>query len=253
MTRGTLDFVSLSHEFRLVPFTYEYPRPAVTADVVLFTLQGADLAVLLIRRARAPFKGAWALPGGFVDKDEPLERAAARELAEETGVTGIVLEQLAAFGDPGRDPRGHTVSVAFFSFVAAERHLVRAGDDASEAAWVPLTKLTASAPRSTRKRSSRRTNDDYALAFDHAAVIQLARRRLQERLVDPRRPAQFELVPLQFTLTELQHVHEAILGQPLDKRNFRARLLASKVVQEVGRRRMGRHRPAQLYRFRQEG
>src|SRR5262252_3158541 len=84
-----------------VPFTYEFPRPAVTVDACIFTMRADDLAVLLIRRNSNPFKGLWALPGGFVDKNESLERAAARELEEETGITGVALEQLAAFGDPG--------------------------------------------------------------------------------------------------------------------------------------------------------
>ena len=97
-----------------MPYTYEYPRPAVTVDVVLFTIRAGDLAVLMIRRGGAPFKGHWALPGGFVEENESLERAASRELKEETGIEQAALEQLGAFGDPGRDPRGHTVSVAFY-------------------------------------------------------------------------------------------------------------------------------------------
>ena len=101
-------------------FTYEYPRPAVTCDVVAFTMRADDLAVLLIRRKRDPFAGHWALPGGFVDRDEALGRAAARELAEETGLTGVKMDQLGAYGDPGRDPRGHTVSVAYVAFLVSE-------------------------------------------------------------------------------------------------------------------------------------
>lgn len=244
--------MSVAHDRFSVPFTYEYPRPAVTADIVLFTLRARDLAVLLVRRAKAPFKGAWALPGGFVDKSEPLERAAARELSEETGVSGVVLEQLAAFGDPGRDPRGHTISIAYVSFVAAETHPLVAGDDASEAQWVALADLPISQPVPIPARPRRRGAKGAikTLAFDHARIIELARQRLQERLLDPARPARFELVPQQFTLTELQHVYEAVLGRELDKRNFRARLQARGLVEEVGKRRVGRHRPAQLYRWR---
>jgi 8-oxo-dGTP diphosphatase len=213
-----------------VAFTYEFPRPSVTVDACIFTMRADDLAVLLIRRKSNPFKGLWALPGGFVDKNEALERAAARELEEETGLSGVALEQLAAFGDPGRDPRGHTVSIAFLTFVHAEAALVRAGDDASEAAWHPLRRL----PR---------------LAFDHPKIVAMARRRLQERLRDPAREAAFHLVPAHFTLTELQKVYEAVLGRLLDKRNFRARFLARGIVEPVAKQRKGRHRPAQLYRW----
>jgi 8-oxo-dGTP diphosphatase len=213
-----------------VPFTYEFPRPSVTVDAVVFTMREGDLAVLLIRRKSNPFKGHWALPGGFVDKNESLDRAAARELEEETGLSGLALEQLAAFGDPGRDPRGHTVSIAFFTFVHAEAALVRAGDDASEAAWHPMRRL----PR---------------LAFDHAKILAMARKRLQERLRDPTREAGFQLVPAHFTLTELQKVCEAIFGRALDKRNFRARLVGRGIVEPVAQQRKGRHRPAQLYRW----
>ena len=102
-------------------YCYDHPRPALTVDIVLFHRSGVDIEVLLIKRAREPFKGRWAFPGGFVDKDESLEAAAARELREETGLHGIKLEQLAAFGDPGRDPRGHTVSVVFYGTVSNRR------------------------------------------------------------------------------------------------------------------------------------
>src|SRR4051812_36510895 len=101
-------------------------------------MRAEDLAVLLVKRGVAPYAGHWALPGGFVEEHESLERAALRELEEETGVRDIAMEQLAAFGDPGRDPRGHTISVAYFSFVVAESHAVIAGDDAAEVQWIPL-------------------------------------------------------------------------------------------------------------------
>lgn len=222
-------------------FKYEYPRPSVTADVVVFTMRAGDLAVLLIRRKNAPFKGAWALPGGFVDEDEALDHAAARELAEETHMTGARLEQLGAFGDPGRDPRGHTVSVAFYTFVAAEAAHVRAGDDAAEVAWHALRALPID--RAPTKAMP-------ALAFDHATIIAHARRALMERLNDPTRPTAFQLVPPRFTLTEVQRVYEAVWGRRVDKRNFRARLLARGLVEPVAKaRRTGRHRPAQLYRW----
>jgi 8-oxo-dGTP diphosphatase len=244
-----------------VPFTYAYPRPAVTVDAVIFTMRAEDLAVLLVKRGKAPFERHWALPGGFVDEHESLERAIARELEEETGIREVAVEQLGAFGDPARDPRGHTVSVAYFSFVVAESHRVRAGDDAAEVKWIPLRDLAleasvasggngatgatshGSAPRGATKRRK--------LAFDHARIILAARDRLQERLHDPRRLSAFEIVPPRFTLTELQRVYEAVFGRSLDKRNFRARVMAQGLVEPVSSaRRTGRHRPAQLYRWR---
>jgi 8-oxo-dGTP diphosphatase len=222
-------------------YEYEYPRPAVTVDVVVFTMRAGDLAVLLIKRKNAPFKGHWALPGGYVGEDEGLEQAAARELEEETGMTNARIEQLAAFGDPGRDPRGHTVSIAYYTFVPVETVKVRAGDDAAEVAWHPLRALPI-------HRAPTRSMPQ--LAFDHAVIIAQARVRMMERLNDPTRATAFELVPPRFTLTELQGVYEAVWGRRVDKRNFRAKLLARGLVEPVARaRRIGRHRPAQLYRW----
>lgn len=139
-------------------YCYEHPRPALTVDIVLFHVSGDDIEVLLIKRGREPFKGRWAFPGGFVDKNESLEAAAARELREETGLRGIKLEQLAAFGDPGRDPRGHTVSVVFFGSVTNRRRAI-AADDASEAEWHSAT----NPPK---------------LAFDHRKILKAAMEQL---------------------------------------------------------------------------
>jgi 8-oxo-dGTP diphosphatase len=136
------------------PYCYDYPRPSVTVDVVLLYRDGARTEALLIKRGRAPFKGAWALPGGFVDQDESLEQAAVRELKEETGLDGIRLEQLGAFGDPGRDPRGHTVSVVFVAQLDSRAEAAGA-DDATEARW-------HSASRPPR------------LAFDHKKILRQA-------------------------------------------------------------------------------
>ncbi|WP_394834166.1 NUDIX hydrolase [Pendulispora rubella] len=211
-----------------MPFTYPYPRPSLTVDTVVFALRATDLAVLLIRRKKAPFQDAWALPGGFVDENEPLEVAARRELHEETGISGVSLEQLGAFGDPGRDPRGHTVSAVYYTFVLSETR-PSAGDDAADAAWHGL--------RSLRK---------LPLAFDHGRIIAAARVRLQEKLHTPTLGTAFRLVPQHFTLTQLQRVYEAVFGRTLDARNFRARLLQSKAVVALDARKTGRH---QLYRW----
>ncbi len=236
----------------MAKFTYAYPRPSVTADVVMLSMRASDLAVLLIKRKHDPFAGAWALPGGFVNENEALERAALRELHEETGISGAKLEQLGAFGDPGRDPRGHTVTVAFVTFVVAESVLPKAADDAAEVAWHPLRSLQL--PSSARKKKvegkkPERKTALVPLAFDHGVIIEKAVAKMRERLVDPLKPARFDLVPPRFTLAELQRVYELILGRTFDKRNFRAKLLSHGVVEPVAAQKTGRHRPAQLYRY----
>jgi 8-oxo-dGTP diphosphatase len=148
-----------------LPYCYEYPRPALTADAIVVTREAAA-RVLLIRRKHPPFAATWALPGGFVDENEPLETAARRELHEETGIQVGRLEQLQTFGDPGRDPRGWTVSVAFIARVNPESVQPKAADDASEVAWHLLDQLPP-------------------LAFDHASVLEFARKWLQDH---PGRP-----------------------------------------------------------------
>ena len=211
--------------------------------------------MLLIRRGGAPFRGSWALPGGFVEEHESLERAAARELQEETSVSGLRLEQLGAFGDPGRDPRGHTVSVAYWAFLHTPPRAT-AADDAAEVQWMPLSALAlADDPPSPTGRGkakpSRRNSRGLAqLAFDHKRIINLARQRLRDRLAAPSAPVGLaDLVPPRFTLGELQHVFEVALGRQLDRRNFRAKLIADKIVEPALGVRSGRHRPAQLFRL----
>jgi 8-oxo-dGTP diphosphatase len=219
-----------------VPFTYEYPRPAVAADCVIFAMREEDLAVLLVQRKNPPFRGAWALPGGFVNPDEPLAHAAARELHEETGITGVPLEQLGAFGDPGRDPRGHTVSVVYYSFLVVASNPV-AADDAADAAWVSLRSL------------SQRGKGEIKLAFDHAGIIATAHRRLQERLEDPARESPIAIVPARFTLPELRRVYEAVLGRKVSERSFRSRMIDRGLVEPVSSTARSKRGTAPLYRF----
>lgn len=234
-----------------MPYTYPYPRPAVTCDTVVFTMLADDLAVLLIRRKDDPFKGAWALPGGFVDENESLERAAVRELDEETGIGGLRLTQLGAFGDPGRDPRGHTVTVAWVAFSVAAK-TPTAGDDASGAEWVPLRSLVLSrAPaKPAPKRTSRRASEPAGmhLAFDHAKIIQAARYRLAQHLDNPARDNAFELLPPRFTMAELQRVYEIVLGRTLSARPFKAHALKTGLVVPASVKPAPRP-AAQLYRW----
>ncbi len=145
-------------------YTYHYPRPALTVDVVVFTLPDDQLHILLIQRAQPPFQGSWALPGGFVNMEESLEMAAARELAEETGIEGCKLEQFHTYGDPQRDPRGRVISVAYCTYLPPETSIsIREGGDAKQARWFPMTDLPD-------------------LAFDHSKIIQDALYHLRDRI-----------------------------------------------------------------------
>jgi 8-oxo-dGTP diphosphatase len=211
-----------------MPFTYEYTRPAVTVDITIFTVRNDELNVLLIKRAEQPFQGEWALPGGFVTEDEGLEEAAARELVEETGVSDVYLEQLFTFGAPGRDPRGHTVTVAYSALIPSDNLELTASTDAEGVAWFAIDKLPD-------------------LAFDHDEILEVAHDRLVAKLEYS--TIAFQLMPESFTLTELQHVYELIERKEIDKRNFRKRILALDVIESTGEeKREGPHRPAKLYR-----
>lgn len=211
-----------------MPHSYEFPRPALTVDCVVFGFDGAGLQVLLIKRGIEPFLGAWALPGGFVRMEEDLESAARRELEEETSLRDVFLEQLYTFGSPERDPRGRVVSVAWYALVRPDQHPAKGDTDASEAAWFPADALPA-------------------LAFDHDAILAIALERLRGKI--RYQPVGFELLPKRFTLTQLQALYEAILGRSIDKRNFRKKLLAFDFLIPLEEFTSGAHRPARLHRF----
>jgi 8-oxo-dGTP diphosphatase len=207
-------------------YCYDYPRPAVTADICLFTVMEDDLHILLIRRGEAPFKGSWALPGGFLRETETLDQCAARELREETGVSGAHLEAFATFSDPKRDPRYRIVTSAYLALVPEADHVLQSGTDAVDARWHCMSRLPA-------------------LAFDHREIISAGRRALTERIA--REPLAFALLPPRFTLTQIQKVYEAVEGQSLDKRNFRRSILAKGWIAETGELERGNRRPAMLY------
>src|SRR5213080_828930 len=210
-------------------FTYEYPRPALTVDAVVFGLDDEDLKVLLIRRDLEPFRGKWALPGGFVRVGESLEEAVRRELREETGIAEVFLEQLYSFGAVDRDPRERVVTVAYYALVKLSDFSTKAATDAADARWFPISKV----PR---------------LAFDHANILATALTRLKGKV--SYQPIGFELVPPKFTLSQLQHLYEAVLETNLDKRNFRKKVLSFDLLVPLKETQMaGRHRPAQLFRF----
>ncbi len=206
-----------------------YPRPALCVDCVVFGLDDDGLRVLLVERGLEPFKGTWALPGGFVHVGESLEQAARRELEEETGLSDIFLEQLYSFGSPNRDPREHVVSVAWYALVNIRDHRIVAATDAVSAQWHDVDALPE-------------------LAFDHAEILRVALQRLRGKV--RYRPIGFALLPGSFTLRQLQHLYETLLGAPLDKRNFRKKVLAFGFLEDTGEREQNvARRPAQLYRF----
>ncbi|HQY91484.1 MAG: NUDIX domain-containing protein [Caldilinea sp.] len=212
-------------------YQYDYPRPAVTVDIILFVFQEDQLRVLLIKRANDPFKAKWALPGGFIGENEDLYDAALRELKEETNVSNVYLEQLYTVGKPDRDPRTRVITVAYFALLSAEevaQQEVHGASDAGEARWWDIYDLPE-------------------LAFDHQAILDYALQRLRWKLEWT--ALGFLLLPSEFTLSELQRVYETILHEPLDKRNFRRKVLAAGVIEPTGNMRAGDHRPARLYRF----
>jgi len=200
----------------------------VNVHIALFTIRDRQLHVLLIRRLAKPFENRYALPGGFVQEKESLDAAATRELREETGPKSVYLEQLYTFGDPRRDPRGRVITVAYYSLVP-HTHVLRAGTDASQGAWFPVTELPV-------------------LAFDHRKIVRYAHQRIRNKLDYTN--VGFELLPDKFTLTELQLVHEAIVGESLDKRNFRRKITRMGIVKATKEwKHAAGRKPAQLYRF----
>lgn len=215
-----------------MPPQRERLKPALTVDCVVFGWGEEELRLLLIRRGRPPFEGRWALPGGFVRPHEGLRSAARRELSEETGVADVFLEQLYTFGDPGRDPRGWVVTVAYFALVRRLGLSPRAATDAREAEWFGVGTLPP-------------------LAFDHDEIVRMAVERLRAKVRYA--PVGFELLPREFTLGQLQRLYEGILGEALDKRNFRRKVLGSGLLEDTGERQQGvAHRAARLYRFDRE-
>jgi 8-oxo-dGTP diphosphatase len=190
---------------------YDFPRPMVTTDILLFSWMRSSLHVLLIRRRHDPFSGYWAFPGGFVDMDESLGHAALRELAEETSLDGIPVEQFHTFGDPGRDPRGRTVTVAYIALLRPEQvKEATAGDDAEDVGWFYVRRP----PR---------------LAFDHGEMLRQAVRRL-------RRDGFFTAISLlgrRFTLEELQSVYEGVVRTRIDASRFRRVVSSLGILREV--------------------
>jgi 8-oxo-dGTP diphosphatase len=216
----------------------QYERPSVTVDVVVFTILDGELKVLLIKRKNNPYQGMWAIPGGFVGIEEGLEQAAYRELCEETGVSGqdVYLEQLYTFGEPDRDPRRRVITVAYFALVGADKlHVpgegLQAASDAADVGWFSTYSLPP-------------------LAFDHAQILRYAITRLRYKLEYT--AVGFQLLRERFTLRELQEAYETVLGENLDKGNFRSKLRKTGVVEPTDGYQETGGRPARLYRFRDD-
>lgn len=270
-----------------------FERPSVTVDMLVFTvtdvqednyrkLPQKELRVLLIKRSDHPFIGQWALPGGFVHMDETLDVAAARELMEETNVSGIYMEQLYTFGDVGRDPRTRVISTAYLALVDSSRLNIRSGDDACDARWFTLSLKPYSERRThasngavvteaifnltligeteehsaqvktvctvegRASRVERSVVSSEGIAFDHASIIAYGVERLRNKIEYT--DITFNLMPELFTLTELQQVYEIILDTELLKANFR-RKTAAMVLETDNYTSDAGHRPSRLYRF----
>lgn len=222
-----------------------FARLSLTVDLVLMTVREGRLSALLQKRAAHPFKDAWALPGGFVGIEESLDDAARRLLADKVGLAEGWLEQLYTFGDPGRDPRMRIVTVAYFALLPTAV-LLPALDDRSDLAVAPLD-IPWSGEEGGPVAARDATGGALPLAFDHAQILAHAVRRLRGKLGYA--PVALALLPPLFTLRDLQDVHEAILGQALNKPAFRRRMLDSGWIKGTGEREAGTsYRPAELYR-----
>lgn len=221
----------------------DWPRPSVAVDLVILTIVDAGLRVLLVKRKVPPFRGKWALPGGFLrvgpsaqDQGEDLDAAARRELAEETGLEPdrVYLEQLFTFGQANRDPRMRVISVAYFALVRPDlAPFVKAGGDVSDAEWHPVESMKK-----------------LELAFDHAEVVEKALERIRGKLEYTN--IAFDLVPATFTIPELRHVYSIVLDKEMDPGNFRRRfnrLLEEGIIDKAPGKRITASKPATVYRF----
>lgn len=191
-------------------YCYKFPHPSVTTDCVIFGFDGAELNVLLIKRGIDPYKGRWAMPGGFLNPEETAEEGARRELMEETGMQQAYMEQFHTYTAPDRDPRERVITIAHLALVKMQQ--VKGGDDAAEARWFPICRVPQ-------------------LAFDHDAILRDALTRLRERIHFY--PIGYDLLPEKFTIKELQALYEGILGIRFDRRNFAKKMFHLELLTEL--------------------
>ena len=209
-------------------YCYQQPRPRVTTSVVIFTILDDELKLLLSQHSSGADQDLWVLPGGYVGIEEELEANAVRELAEETGVRGVYLEQLYTFGRPDSDPEKWGISVAYYALVPSDRLQIKPATGTHAVAWFALGELPPLSP-------------------EHQGIVALAQQRLAAKL--DYSTIAFQFMPEKFTLSELQTVYEIILRERMDKRNFRKWVLALERIEDTGEeRRNGGRRPARLYR-----
>lgn len=211
-------------------YTSLYPKPAVTVDCIVFGYTRGSLQVLLIKRGIEPYKGTWALPGGFVKPEETLDEAARRELQEETGLASIYMEQLYTFGAIDRDPRERVISVGYFALVNLDTaQCINGGTDADDAKWYSVKNLPA-------------------LAFDHKQILDKAMERLKSKITY--QPIVFELLPAKFIFSDLEIIYETILQTTLNRRNFRTKIMSTGLVKELNEYLKGTSfRPPRLFMF----
>ena len=209
-------------------YTYKYPHPAVTTDCIVFGFDGTKLNLLLINRGIEPYKGSWALPGGFMKIDETAEQGALRELQEETGVKDIYIEQMQAFTAVDRDPMERVMTIAFMAFVRQEKYEVIAGDDAAKAQWFPVKSLPQ-------------------LAFDHNEIITLALDKLRWKMTYE--PLAFRLLNKTFTISQLQTIYEVVFDKRFDRRNFHKKLTSLGYIIPTDEQQKTIGRPSTLYTF----
>ncbi len=206
------------------------PNISLTVDAIVFGYEPKEgLAVLLVKRKYQPFKGSWAIPGGFVLEKESLEDAVKRELKEEAGIEVNFLEQLYSFGEPNRDPRSRIVTIAYYGLIRRSKFELFASTDAEDAQWFSINKL----PK---------------LAFDHQKIFDRALERLQNKITY--QPIGFELLNEKFTIDEVHNLYETIHNRELDRRNFRKKFLKLDILKELKEKKSeGRGRPGSYYNF----
>ena len=210
-------------------YHYKYPHPSVTTDCVIFGYDGSQLKLLLVERGIEPYRGQWAFPGGFLRMDETAEEGALRELYEETGLRAPYIRQFHTFSDPNRDPRERIITIAFYALVRISE--VKGADDAAKAQWFPLDELPP-------------------LAFDHNHILEVAVESLRRQIHFE--PIGFELLPEQFTMKQLQHLYEIILGVTFDRRNFHNKMLHLNMLTELDTLDSEKKKKPFLYKFNED-
>ena len=215
---------------------HEFDIPLTTVDMAIFTIEDQTLKVLLVKRAQYPEKGKWALPGGFINlaEDGCLNDTVARKLNEKTGVDLSHLEQVATFGNSYRDPRGWSVTIAYMALISSKNIILKPNDTSEDVVWASISDAKT----------------DYQLAFDHSDILEKCHQRLKSKVQYTSLP--ISLLPEDFTLTELQHTFELILGYSIEKKSFRRRVLNAQIILETGEMRTGSNRPAKLYRAKEQ-